>query len=236
MDVGKSTPAPQDGYRLDWPQVRRDWPIWLLLLGSFLAGVWAYPHLPERVPIHWDLQGRPNGWGSPFWAAFGVPLLNLAVYVLMLISPLIDPKRANYARFTGFYRGLRWLIVAFMTAVYGAALAAGLGYSVDIALIVPLAVGLLWVYIGNSLGRVRFNYFVGIRTPWTLADETVWQRTHRLGGRLFVVTGLLTVVALPFSRVASFWVLTGGSLATVIGTLVYSAALYLRRSRPEGGE
>ncbi|MBE3584372.1 MAG: SdpI family protein [Limnochordaceae bacterium] len=225
---------PKNGYRLSWEEVRRDWPIWILLTGSVAAGLWAYPRLPERVPIHWDLQGRPNGWGSPFTAALGIPLLSIGIYLLMLVTPLIDPKRANYARFTGFYRGLRWGLVGVLTATYAAALAYGLGHPVDIGLFAALAVGLLWIYIGNSLGRVRYNYFVGIRTPWTLADETVWQRTHRVGGRLFVLTGLLTLMALPFSRAGAFWALTGGSLVTVIGTLVYSAVLYLLRPPGSG--
>ncbi|BAS25910.1 SdpI family protein [Limnochorda pilosa] len=221
-DVGEAT------YRLDWQEVRHDWPAWIVLLGSFIAGVLLYPSLPEQVPIHWNIAGQVDGYGSRAAGAFMLPALNLGIYCLMLFLPLVDPNRANYARFLGFYRGFRVLMTLFLAVLYAITLLAVEGLQVDVGLVVTLGLSLLFLYLGNSLGRVRHNYFVGIKTPWTLANEEVWRRTHRLGGRLFVLVAVLPWIAWPFSRTAAFIVLIGGLVLVSAATVVYSAVLYHR--------
>lgn len=215
-------------YRVDWQRVRRDWPAWVVLIGGFVAGALLYPSLPERVPIHWNAAGEVDGYGSRLMGAFGLPTLNLGIYALLLFLPLIDPKRANYARFAGFYHGFRVLMVVFLGLMHVVALYAGLGRSVDMGLVTTLGVSLLFLYLGNSLGRVRHNYFMGIKTPWTLANEEVWRRTHRVGGRLFVLMALAPWVAWPFSRAAALYALAGGAFLVAVGTAVYSAVVYHR--------
>lgn len=218
----------QATYRVDWQEVRRDWPAWLILLASLVASAILYPRLPEQIPIHWNIEGQVDDYAGRFWGAFGLPLLNVGTYLLLLFLPLVDPKRANYARFIGFYRGFRVFMTLFLAGLHGMTLYAALGKPVDVALLVNLGVSALFVYLGNSLGRVRHNYFVGIKTPWTLANEEVWRRTHRLGGRLFIVAGLLPWLAWPFSRTAVFYTLIGGLMLVAVGTTVYSAVLYHR--------
>lgn len=215
-------------YRVNWEEVRRDWPAWLILVGSLVASAVLYPRLPEQMPIHWNIEGQVDDYAGRFWGAFGLPFLNLALYLLILFLPVVDPKRANYARFTGFYRGFRIFMTLFLGGLHGMTLSVALGRPVDVTLLVTLGVSALFVYLGNSLGRVRHNYFMGIKTPWTLANEEVWRRTHRLGGRLFVVAGLLPWLAWPFSRAAVFYTLVGGVLLVAASTTVYSAVLYHR--------
>lgn len=215
-------------YRVDWQEARRDWPAWLALLASFVASLMLYPHLPEQVPIHWNLHGEADGFAGKFWGAIGLPLLNVGIYLMLLFLPLVDPKRANYPRFIRFYRGFRVFMAFFFAGLHGVTLYAALGRPIDVGLVVTLGVSLLFVYLGNSLGRIRHNYFVGIRTPWTLANEEVWRRTHRLGGRLFVLAGLLPWLAWPFSRAAALYALIGGSLVVALVTTVYSAVLFQR--------
>lgn len=222
--------AKQVTYRVDWQEARRDWPAWLVLLGAFVASAVLYPRLPEQIPIHWNLEGQVDDYAGRFWGAFGLPLLNVGIYLLLLFLPLIDPKRANYARFIGFYRGFRVLMVLFMAGMHGVTLYAALGKPVDVSFLVTLGVSVLFIYMGNSLGRVRHNYFVGIKTPWTLASEEVWRRTHRLGGKLFIVAGLLPWLAWPISREAAFYALFAGCLLAGVGSTVYSAVLYYRTS------
>lgn len=215
-------------YRLDRAELRRDCPAWLVLAAGLVAAALAYPHLPEAVPIHFDIQGRPDRYAGRLVGAFGLPLLNVAVYGLMLVVPLVDPGRANYPRFAGFYRGLRVMMAWMLAALEAVVLSVGLGRPVDVGLVTLGAVSLLLLYTGNSLGRVRFNYFVGIRTPWTLASERVWRRTHRVGGRLLVAAALLPWAGMLFSRAAAFWLLVAGLGVATVGSMVYSLVLYRR--------
>lgn len=215
-------------YRLDWQEVRHDWPAWLALVGSFVAGILLYPALPERVPIHWNLAGQVDGYGSRAMGAFFLPVMNLATYKILLLIPLVDPKRANYARFASFYRGVRIILTFFLAVLHAVTLFVALGRPVDLPLVVSLGMSLLFLYLGHSLSRVQQNYFFGIRTPWTLADEEVWRRTHRLGGRLFMAIAVLPWLTWPFARQAASLILLFGVAAAAMATILYSAVLYHR--------
>ena len=155
------------------------------------VSIWAYPRLPETVATHWNLQGQPDGYSSRFWSVALIPVVILAVTGLFQVLPRLDPRHANYEKFLGVY----WLIangvLTFILVMHGLVLAAGLGYHVQIDRFAPVFVGLLLAFLGNYLTQVEPNWFVGIRTPWTLSSDRVWRKTHRTGGFLFVVGGLL---------------------------------------------
>ncbi len=218
-------------YRVDMDTFRKDWPVLVLLLGSLVLGALVLPYLPERVPAHWNLRGEVDRYGSRLWGAFGIPLLNLAVYTGMLLLPLIDPRRENYPRFEGAYRLLRAALVTFLAGLYLLVLLAGLGYRVDVGRLVQVGLSLLFILIGNFLGQIRHNYFVGIRTPWTLASEEVWQKTHRVAARAFVLAGLAGAAgAIPGGPVGAV-VTTGALLAATVYSVVYSCLLFARLNR-----
>jgi len=175
-----------------------------------------------------------DAYGTRLQVAFTAPLLALGIYLLMLVTPLTDPGRRNYPRFAGAYRLLRWGLVLFMAWIYGIWMAAALGHSVDILLAVKLSVSLLLLAIGNVMGQLRHNYFMGIRTPWTLASEEVWRRTHRLAGRLWVLGSL---ICLLLSFFPGFWSAAAFIAVIVLMTLipvVYSFMYY--RSLESSGE
>lgn len=219
-----------EGYALTWEALKPDWPVWLVLAGLLAAAVILYPLLPERVPVHWNWRGEVDRYGSRFEGAFTAPLLALGIYALMLVAPLIDPRRENYARFAGAYRLLRWVFVLFMAGIYVVWMAAALGYRVDIGLAVKTALGLLFIAIGNVLGQVRFNYFVGVRTPWTLTDEAVWQRTHRLAAKVWVLGGFVCLAMAPFR---ALWAVVGFFTAITLMVLVPVIFSYLCYRRLE---
>ncbi|MFX4260570.1 SdpI family protein [Pelotomaculum propionicicum] len=173
-------------------------PLILLILGSLAAGALLYDLLPERVPSHWNIRGEIDAYSSRFWGAFGIPLLNAGIYFMMLVLPLIDPRRENYLKFAGAYRVFRAVFVVFMTGVYLLVLASAFGYSVPVDRAVMAGISVMFIILGNYMGQIRHNYFVGFKTPWTLANEQVWQKTHRLGGRLWVAAGLIGLVAALF--------------------------------------
>ncbi len=208
---------------------------WLgLMLVAVAIGfsLWAFPRLPPEVPTHWNVRGEPDGHSSRLLASLLIPGVMLGLWAVVQVLPSIDPKRQNYAQFFDTYWMLMNAILLFLGAVHVVMIGAGLGWAVDMRRLVPVGIGLLFVLIGNYLSRVQPNWFVGIRTPWTLSSETVWRKTHRTGGWLFVIGGVL-MVGLAFLPSVTFVPL----LAVIIGLVavvpvVQSYLLWRREQRP----
>ena len=148
----------------------------------------------------------------------------------MLLLPFADPRRENYRLFAGAYQAVRLGLLIFLAALHALILAVGLGGPADLVPhMVPLLTGALFVAIGNYLPQVRPNYFFGVRTPWTLADEEVWRRTHRFSGPVFVLAGLAVMAASLLPSPAGFTVTIVALGAAVLSTVVYSYLLFRRR-------
>jgi len=162
-----------------------------------------------------------------------LPAVACGTYALLLFLPLIDPSRRNYALFGDTVRFFRGVIVTFLVGVHVLVVLASLGEKVDISLVMRIALPLLFVLLGNRFGRLRHNWFFGIRVPWTLASEEVWKRTHRMAGRLWVVGGLLLVSAAFLPVVSGMTLLAAGLLILPIVPIVYSAVIF--RKVPSGG-
>jgi uncharacterized membrane protein len=177
----------------------------VLVLAALVAAALAYPHLPEQIATHWNLQGEADDFG-PRWMIFvigpGIMALMLAVFALL---PWLSPRHFEVESFLPTYLRLMLLVVAMCGYFFAVMLAAGLtgSLAVDRALVGGIAV--LLVLFGNLMGKVRRNFYLGIRTPWTLASERVWHATHRLAGRSMVVAGLVALAI----------VLAGGAVWTV---------------------
>lgn len=217
-----------DNYSLDRDMVRREWPLWLLMAGLLIAAILVYPHLPDQVPGHWNIHGDVDKYYPRMFGAFFPPLLAIGIYILMLITPYLDPRRDNYVRFSKAYTFLRWGLVLFMSILYAASIMVALGYAIDIALIVKALVAILLLVIGNFMSQFRHNYFVGIKTPWTLNSEEVWQKTHRLGGRIWVAGGLICLTMAPVKATWSAGVFFATILIMVLVPTIYSYVIYTR--------
>ncbi|NHM26475.1 SdpI family protein [Desulfofundulus sp. TPOSR] len=219
----------ENNYRVDRKMVVGDWPALAVLLAMFIAGAASYPHLPELVPAHWNLRGEIDSYFSRFWGAFALPLLTGGIYLGMLFAPYIDPKRNNYLRFPEAYRAVRLGLVFFFAALHAMILAVALGGPADlVSRFTPLALGVFLVITGNYLTRVRFNYFFGIRTPWTLASEEVWRRTHRFAGPVFVLAGLVAVVAAFLPAPTNFVLGVGAIIGAAAISAIYSYVIFRR--------
>ncbi|AGL01929.1 putative integral membrane protein [Desulfoscipio gibsoniae DSM 7213] len=206
--------------------MREDWPAILLVLASLVAGVLVYPYLPDQVPSHWNIKGEVDGYSSRLWGAYGIPLLNAGIYLLMLITPRIDPRRNNYAKFAGTYRILKIMMICFFTGLYLITVLSALGYNISMERLVPLGVSLLIIVIGNLMGKIHHNYFVGIKLPWTLANEAVWRKTHRMAAPLWVIAGLIGVVGAIIGGQTAAVLLFGGLIVAVVVPVIYSYLLY----------
>ena len=174
--------------------MKNRWTAPLLVAAMWAFALAVYPRLPGRIPIHWDLHGEPNGWGGPA-AAFLLPGIATATLLLMAVLPRIDPRGENWRKFGGEVRLIVGMIVLFLAWIEAVTLGAALGWNVDTARAALGGVGVMLAVIGNYLPRIRSNWFIGIRTPWTLASDRVWRDTHRVGGRAFVAGGVAMVLA-----------------------------------------
>jgi uncharacterized membrane protein len=174
--------------------LRSEVPQLALIAAMFVLAAWAWPRLPAQIPTHWNVQGEVDGHGNKFVGLLVLPLTVLGIYFLMMLLPLFDPGRANYRNFAKTYNVLRLGFVAFMAVFYGATVAAAFGRPVDMTLVAFLGTAILFCVIGNLMGKIRPNWFVGVRTPWTLSSKQSWDKTHRLAGWLFLVMGALFAV------------------------------------------
>lgn len=211
-------------------QLRGDWLLLLLLAVGLVVGVVVRTGLRGPVPIHWNARGEPDGFLGPPWGAVIHPLIGAAIYLGLLVLPLLDPSRANYPLFAGTVRVIRWLLVLTALGLHAVGLLVAMGYRLDSGRFVLGAVGVLFLILGNVLGRVRHNWFIGIRTPWTLASEAVWQRTHRLAAPLWVAGGATGVLSAAFLPPTPRAVVFGAAVAVMVVVPVVYSYLDWRRA------
>jgi len=185
-----------------------------------------FPGLPDPIPSHWNAAGEVDGYMPKLGGVLlliGMPVFSL---VLIKVIPYISPKGYRTDQFMGAVRFVQLLIVLFMSFVGLLVLLAASGVGIDMTTTMLAATGLLLIAVGNILGKLRKNFFIGIRTPWTLASDEVWVRTHRLGGWMTVLAGLVLVVA-AFTGIKVF-VTISITMALVLIPVVYSYFAYRR--------
>lgn len=199
----------------------RELSLFLLAALPVLYLLFNWSSLPEQVPIHFDLNGDPNGYGSKLIYVF----LPFGIYFLMLILPYIDPRKSNYEIFSMTYFKLRIILGLFFAIIDTVIIYNLLHGTEKLGLFVPIFVFLLLTLLGNYMGNVRQNYFVGIKVPWTLNNAEVWTRTHKMAGRLWFWGGITGVVALLIIK-DPFFVLIPILLVLVVVPIVYSYIIY----------
>lgn len=198
----------------------------ILLTGAAFAVVAAlYPSMPERVPTHWNIHGVADGFMPKPWGPFVMPLTMVAILAVFMVIRRTSPKEAPVERFGRVYSIFSASVLALLFVITVVAALAATGVALNMTTIVMVATGALFVVLGNFMGKVTRNYFVGIRTPWTLANEEVWLRTHRLGGKAFVVGGLAMILSaltgLPALGLVALF-------AAALVPVVYSYVVYRR--------
>ena len=196
--------------------------MWLLLAGMFALAAVTWSGAPDRIPVHWNLHQHVDRYGGRFEGLLGLPLTALGLYVLMLLVPRIDPGRANYAAFLGAFTTLRLALVVYLAALYVVMHLWMRGIEVRMNTVMPLLMGALFIVVGNLLGKLRPNWFIGIRTPWTLSSKDAWVRAHRAGGWVFIGGGLLFMASGLVPAPWALWVAGGGFFAGLVAVIVYS--------------
>ena len=202
----------------------------LIIIVQILVSIVTYPFLPDSVPSHWDASDQVNGYLPKLVNALIYPLISIGIYilvrVLMTVGPRLGYQNQSKAS-TGVVNLILDGILLFMLIVQLTTTAVALGVPIDLTFVICLSLSVLFIFLGNYMGKLRRNFWAGIRTPWTLTSDVVWERTHRLGGWLFVLTGLLGVV-MSFIPALRLWGLTVVILIVVVVLVVYSYVIYQR--------
>lgn len=201
-----------------------------LIAISVLAGLLLWNRLPDPMPGHWNASGDIDGYISKFWGVFLVPIISIALTGLFLIIPRIDPLKANIAQFRAAFNWFIVVFMAYMLYVYALTLVAALGTPFNMTLMLLPAVGLLFIGVGYLMSGAKRNFFIGIRTPWTLSSDTVWDKTHKLGSRLFMLGGVVTILC-AFLGESGIWIMLVAMLGASFVPIVYSYVLYQRETK-----
>ncbi len=210
-------------------------PLAILVL-SLIASFYFYAHFPAEVVGHWNFEGVPDGMTSRGFASFGIFGILLAIYLLFLFLPMLDPKKERYAEFAGVYLKFRTATLLILFIVHLASGLYNLGYPINIGLVVPISIGGLFVFLGNYMGKIKQNWFVGIKTPWTISSENVWNKTHHFGGRAFVLFGVIMMVTPFLPKTVALPLFAAGIALLVFGTFIYSYILFKKEQKKKLAE
>jgi uncharacterized membrane protein len=191
------------------------------LIITFAITIAIYPSAPDRIVSHWNAAGQADGYMSKFWGLFLIPIIMIGFVALLTVLPRIDPHKKNYEKFRDYYEGFILLFVLFLLAIQVHIILWSSGYQISPNLTFPPLIGMLFIYIGFLLEHAEQNWFVGIRTPWTLSSKTVWKKTHELGGKLFKIAGVISCAGIFFGAYALWFVLVP-VLAVAVYTVAYS--------------
>lgn len=201
----------------------------LMILAAVAATAWWYPALPDQVPTHWNIEGKADNAG-PRWVVWLLgPGLMLLMFLLAYLLPRISPKRFEIAPFKPTFDYFIVVLVAVTGYFYAVTLASMVGSGIPMRNAIPAGVFVLLILLGNPMGKVQPNFYVGIRTPWSLASARVWRATHRLAGQLMVASGLFGLLAIAFG--APFAVLMACGVLWALIAVVYSLLYYKRLQR-----
>lgn len=222
--------APKPAFR---PSI--DLLIWAIIAMQIIVAVYGFAVLPGTVPIHWGINGQANGYGPKWMGTFLYPLISIGIYVLIYVLTAAGPRlggRENTAANVQVRKIILTGIMLFLLIIQLSTLAQSMGVGFDMTMVIMLALSVLFIFLGNYMGKVRRNFWMGIRTPWTLASSSVWERTHRLGGWLFVAVGL---IGIPCSFIPSLrlWGILVPIIVATIFLYVYSYVCYQQQVQGE---
>lgn len=202
----------------------------MIILLSFGIAFYLYPQMPDIMASHWNAAGKVDGYMPKFWGLFLMPLITLFMFLLFIFIPRIDPLKQNIHKFRNYFDKFIVIIIAFMLYIYMLTLAWSLGFSFNMTYALIPAFAILFYYAGILISKAKRNWFIGIRTPWTMSSDKVWDKTHKLGGTLFKAAALLSLLGLVFQDYAFLFMIMP-VLAVAFYTMVYSYFEYKKQMK-----
>jgi len=204
----------------------------VLIVASIFIGLALWNQLPDQMASHWNENDQVDGTMPRFWGVFMMPLIALGMLGLFMIVPSIDPLKANIAQFRGTFNLFIVLMIVFLLYVHGLTIVWSLGYqNFRMSSAMLPFVGLLFIFIGYLLRKAKRNFFIGIRTPWTLSSDTVWDETHRLGSILFMISGAFALLGAFLGGMAAFLLMFIPLMGSALFLVVYSYILYRNETK-----
>lgn len=167
-----------------------------IVLLSFVIGIYIYPQMPETMVFHWNARGEADGYASKLFGLFLMPAVSFVLFLLFVAIPKIDPLKQNIAKFRKYFDRFVLLIMIFLFYLYLITILWNFGFSFNIIQLLVPAFAALFYYCGILIEKAKRNWFIGIRTPWTMSSDKVWDKTHRLGGKLFKISGIISLLGL----------------------------------------
>lgn len=204
---------------------------WTIIALTIIAGILVYPLLPNMIISHWNAQGIADGYSSRLVGLFLIPLISIAILILFLLIPKIDPLKKNIQKFRKHYDLFILFFVIFTSYIQALTITANLGIILNITLLIIPAIGILFFFIGIVLEKAKRNWFLGIRTPWTLSSDKVWNETHKIGSKLFKLSGIIAIIGIFFGNFAIWFTLVPIMISTIF-LVIYSYLLYRNVKNP----
>ncbi|PIR68424.1 hypothetical protein COU49_00985 [Candidatus Nomurabacteria bacterium CG10_big_fil_rev_8_21_14_0_10_35_16] len=201
-----------------------------LIITSFIAGFYFFPHMPEKMASHWNIEGVVDRYTPRFLGVYTMPSMVFVLFLLFLIIPKIDPLKANIEIFRRYYNGFIVTLSVFLSYVYALSISWNLGLTFDMTRFILPAVGGLLYYISVLLGHAERNWFIGIRTPWTLSNENVWKKTNKLGSKLFKGIAALTIVGVLIPN-QIVWIVITPAILVILYVIIYSYLEYQKETK-----
>lgn len=200
----------------------------VLIVIIFSVAIYLYPYMPAKMPIHWNIRGEVDQLGSRFVGLFLIPLLTLGIYILISIIPKIAVYKKHIELFDKHLYGIKIAIVLFLSAIYIVTLLPTFGYKINVAYFILPIISALIFYVGYIIKFVKRNFFIGIRTPWTLSSGKVWDKTHKVGSVTFRINALIFLLAIFLPEYA-LWIILIPLIANILFLVVYSYWLYQKK-------
>ena len=201
----------------------------IIIAFAILFGALVYDKMPDQVASHWSEKGDVDGYTSKFWGVFLMPIISIFLLALFLLIPHLDPLKENIAEFRNIFNLFILLMLVFLGYVWSLTIFWNLGFTFNMTSAILPAIGFLFIFIGYMLGKAKRNWFIGIRTPWTLSSDNVWDKTHQLAGKLFIASGILAMLGVFFGDNAVWFTLIP-ILGTTLWLFIYSYLLYQKEN------
>lgn len=198
-----------------------------------IVAVYGLAVLPDTVPIHWGINGQPNGYGSKWVGTLLYPLLSVGIYTLVRVLLVVGPRLGQQGDVLANLKLAKTIlagIILFMLIIQLVTIAESLGIGIDVTMVIMLALSVLFIFLGNYMGKVRRNFWMGVRTPWSLSNAVVWERTNRMGGWLFVAVGLIGIPC-SFIPALRLWGILVPIIAATIFLYIYSYVCYRQQAQ-----
>jgi len=201
-----------------------------IIILSFVIGIYYYPQMPEKLASHWNEKGQVNGYMSKFWGLFFMPIISVGMLLLFILIPRLDPLNSNIAQFRKYYDGFVVTIMVFLFYLYLLTIFWNTGYTFNMIIFLAPALAILYYSCGILIENAKRNWFIGIRTPWTMSSDNVWDKTHKIGGKLFKIAGVFAFMSIFFQKYAIFIIVFPVMIVSIY-TVVYSYFEYQKEKQ-----